>query len=108
MDIPGRCDSNPGALSVWVPNTNSDDVLRMDVTTSGGAYATTVTMYVADDRVIGLNPMSHEVFGGNPQIAFIPLAGSGQVAFYDVLSSTEAPILLNLPGARFGFSSWSQ
>jgi hypothetical protein len=112
IEVPGHCMPDPNALSVYIPNTGSTDVVRMDLAIVGGLIFATVDLRAGESRVVGDNPTSvtWTCSGIYPafDVSLATLAGQGQVAVWGRTSVVGPPVLYNLPGARNCFSAWNE
>ncbi|MHC4923523.1 MAG: Ig-like domain-containing protein [Planctomycetota bacterium] len=108
---PGKAFSDTATLNCYVPNTASNTVTEATVTFQGGSIFATIQPQVNNSREVGPNPTSLTLTGGlgsGSRLAFVSLAGGGQIAVYDFNSSFTTPALYNLPGVRQVFSAWDQ
>jgi len=109
VNVPGRCTSDPRALSCYVPNTAGEEVSRVDLTVVGGYIYTTISAAIGASRTVGENPTSITWTGlGGADVAFTTLPGQGQVAVYELAGTTGPAVLFNVPGVRYAYSCWNQ
>jgi hypothetical protein len=109
IDVPGHAMADPQGLNCFIPNTASDGVTELIINIEGGFIFTRITATVRGTREVGPNPTSF-TFAGSPilPIGVATLAGSGQVAFYELNGTVSPPVLFNIPGVRTAFTMWNQ
>jgi hypothetical protein len=109
INVPGRPEADPFALSCYVPNTAGDDIVKADITVLGGGLGAAISLVNGSSREVGPNP-TRMTWTGLPGLdtACAALAGTGQVAFWQRESPIGAPALYDRPGVKSVFSQWSQ
>jgi len=105
---PGKIFQDVLSLDCYVPNTSGETVTTLQVNVLGSVIFTTIQPAVKGEREVGPNPTKVTFDPRFGRIAFVALAGSGQVAMYDINATVAAPPLLNVPGVRGIFSFWDQ
>jgi hypothetical protein len=106
LKSPGRPLADPFTLEGYIPNTAGNSVHTLNVVLTGASYARTVTIAKSGEREVGPNPTRLSFAGRfGSELAFVSLAGEGQVAAFPLNSTVGPPVLLPMPGVRSLFCS---
>ncbi len=111
VDTPGKpyFDIWNGGARCYVPNSGSGEVTTVELTFQGSAIFTTITPQVVSRRYVGENPTKVTIDALYSRIAYVALAGSGEMAMYNISETVGlVPARIKVPGIRSVFNSTDQ